>query len=71
MFVSENPAINYPMACEKTDNFASIEEKLYYEFPDLKFKRINFISNGNILNMFYTLEQNKIKNGDTILIKEN
>ena len=69
-FSSVKDSINYPMACKKTDIFANIENKLYKEYPKLKNKKIYFIVNGNIVNKSYTLEQNKIKSGDTILINE-
>ena len=70
-FISLNDNINYPMACKKTDIFSKIEEKLYHEFPQLKSKKIYFIANGNIVDRSSTFEQNKIKNGTTILIREN
>ena len=69
-FVSLNQNITYPMACRKTDIFAKIEEKLYREFPSLKSKKIYFLANGNKINKSLTIEQNKIKNGNTILINE-
>ena len=70
-FVSLDKNISYPMACRKTDVFSKIEKKLYQEFPNLKSKKIYFISNGNVINRSYTLEQNKIENGSTILINES
>ena len=69
-FVSLNKTINYPMACRKTDVFSKIEKKLYQEFPNLKSKKIYFVANGNVVNRSYTFEQNKIENGNTILINE-
>ena len=69
-FVSWNQKINYPMACRKTDIFEKIEEKLYLEYPELKSKRIYFIANGKAIDKSSTLEENKIKNGNTILINE-
>ena len=71
VFVSLDNNINYPMACRKTDIFKNIEKKLYLEFPILKSKKIYFVANGNIVNSSYTIEQNKIENGNTILIYEN
>ena len=69
-FVSLTYNITYPMACRKTDIFENIEEKLYREFPSLKSKKIYFLANGNKINKSLTIEQNKIKNGNTILINE-
>ena len=62
--------INYPMACKKTDIFSKIEKKLYYEYPELKSKKIYFMANGNVIDKSSTFEKNKIKNGNTILIEE-
>ena len=70
-FTSLDQNINYPMACKKTDIFENILVKLYNEFPNLKYKKIYFIANGNVVNRSLTFEQNKIKNGTTILIREN
>ena len=62
--------IIYPMACKKTDIFAEIEEKLYFEFPELKSKKIYFVANWNVVERSFTFERNGIKSGDTILIRE-
>lgn len=70
-FASLDQNINFPMACKKTDIFENIVVKLYNEFPNLKRQKIYFIANGNVVNRSLTFEQNKIKNGTTILIREN
>ena len=69
-FISLNDNITFPMACKKTDIFSNIEERLYREYPILKSKKIYFIVNGNVVDKSLTLEQNKIKNGNSILINE-
>ena len=48
-----------------------MEEKLYYEFPELKHKNISFILNGNIINRTSSLEENGIQSGNIILIEYN
>ena len=68
-FTSLDQKINYPMACKKTDIFENIVVKLYNEFPNLKYKKIYFIANGNIINRSLTIAENKIENGTAILIK--
>ena len=70
-FVSLDKNISFPMACRKKDIFSKIVKKLYHEFPTLKSKKIYFVANGNVVNSSYTLEQNKIENGNTILINES
>ena len=70
-FTSIDQTVNFPMACKTTDIFAELEKRLYIEYPDLKHKNIYFIANGNVINTSVTLEQNKIKNGNTIIINNN
>ena len=68
-FISSDQLINYPIGGLKSDKFSTIEEKLLNEFPDLRNKDIYYIVNGNVINRALTLEQNKIKTGNTILIQ--
>ena len=67
-FISTDQTVNYPIACMNTDNFSKLEGKLYLVYPNLKNPNIYFIANGNIINRSLTVEQNKIKNGDKIII---
>ena len=70
-FISSDQLINYPIGGLKSDKFSTIEEKLLNEFPELRNKDIYYIANGNVMNRELTLEQNKIKTGNTILIQYN
>ena len=70
IFSSLTYDINFPMACKKTDIFSKIEKKLYQKFPELNNKKLYFISGGKTVNKHWTFEENKIKNGSTILIQE-
>ena len=56
------------MACKTNYTFKSIEEKLYREYPEIKDDKTYFIVNGNPINRETTFEDNKIKDGDNILI---
>ena len=69
LFVEYN--INFPIACKIKDNFKVLEEKLYKDYPELKHKNLYFMANGNIINRDETLENNRIKNRNAILIYEN
>ena len=69
-FISIKENINFPMACRKTDVFWKIEKKLYDEYSTLKSKKIYFVANGKVIDRASTFEQNKIKNGSTILINK-
>ena len=46
-------------------------EKLFKEKPEFKHKNLHFLAGGNLLDLSLTLEQNKIKDKDLILIYEN
>ena len=67
-FSSTDQNILFPIACFNSDIFSTIEEKLYLEFPQLRCNNIYFMANGNVINPSVIIEQNKIKNGTTILI---
>ena len=68
MFFIPDQNIHFPIPCNDSDSFSKIESKLFEEFPELKSKNIYYIASGNTVNKTATLKQNKIKNGDTILI---
>ena len=57
--------------CRKTDKFNQIEKKLYEEYPELESNNIYFLANGQIIDRNKTIEENNIKAGNTILIKDN
>ena len=67
-FICTEKGINCPIACLNSDLFSKLEDKLYLEYPELRNKRIYFIANGDIINKASSLEQNRIKNGNQILI---
>ena len=56
------------MACKTNYTFKSIEEKLYREYPEIKNDVACFLVNGESINREKTFEDNKIKDGDTIII---
>ena len=58
--------INYAMACRTTDLFASLEERLYKDFPKYRNVDKTFMVNTNRIFSDKTLEENKIKNNDII-----
>ena len=63
--------INFPLSCYNTDIFSILEEKLINEKPELKHKSLYFLSGGKVIETSLTLEQNKIKDKDLIIIYEN
>ena len=70
-FISDDLSINYRCNCSRNDNFSRLEEKLYQEYPELSYKNIYFIVRGNLINRSLTIKENKINNGDRIIIMEN
>ena len=68
-FYSLDQKIHFPMVCYSSDIFSSVVNKLCIEFPELKHKNILFIHNGDVKNTSITIEQNKIKNGENILLE--
>ena len=68
MFFIPDQNIHYPISCQDSDSFSKIESKLFEEFPELKSKNIYYLAKGNKVDKTATLRQNKIENGDTILI---
>ena len=67
-FVSGDQNIHYPIACKETDIFLNIEKEFLDIYPFLRNKDIFYIANGNIIDRNATLKENRIKNGNSILI---
>jgi len=66
--------VNYRINCKNIDIFVKIEGILYNEFPYLKDYNTYFKNRGKIVKRFKTLDENKIKNEDYVLLcffKEN
>ena len=70
-FKSIDQTLNYCIPCKKSDKFYAIERKLYEEYPQYKNKQVYFTGNGNRIDKNKTLEENKIKSGDTIILNLN
>ena len=69
-FISTDQQLNYSIICKNTDEFHKIEGKLYKEFPKYSENENYFLLNGKKINRYKTLEQNGVKNGDTIMLNE-
>ena len=61
----------YSMICKNTDSINNLEEKLYKEFPELSGNNISYLFRGKIIDQFQNFDDNKIKNGDMIIINKN
>lgn len=67
-FTSTNGEINRPLSCKAGDTFAKIEEKIYNEYPKYKDYNTYLRDNGNLVKRFNNIEENKIKDGNIIII---
>ena len=43
MFFIPEQNIHYPISCKESDNFSSIEDEFFEEFPELKSKNIYYL----------------------------
>ena len=68
LFNSTKQDINRPISCKNTDTFARIEEKIYNEYPKYKDYNTYLTVNGNIIKRFKTFDENKIKDGNVIVV---
>ena len=59
---------HYSILCKNTQVFSELEKILYDQFPNYKQSENAFIFNGNVINKFKTLKENKIKHGDYIIV---
>ena len=67
-FISTDQKIHYPMSVKNSDLISRLEEELYNEYPEYKEYNTYLTVNGSIVKRFKTLEENKIKKGDAILV---
>ena len=56
------------MSVKNSDLISRLEEELYNEYPEYKEYNTYLTVNGSIVKRFKTLEENKIKKGDAILV---
>ena len=65
-FISLDQNINFAIKCLATDIFAEVEEKLYQKYGEYRETNNNFTANGRIILRFKNINDNHIKDGDTI-----
>ena len=70
IFYSKNQKVHYSMICKNTDTINKLEEKLFEKYPFLSENENNFECNGNVLNKNKSFENNKIKNGDILILNQ-
>ena len=62
--------IKCPFICKKSEKFKELEQKIYEKYPDLKNKEHFYLCSGKVIDIEKTIEENKIKDNDIILINE-
>ena len=67
-FVGECNGIIMSMPCKGNVPFKKYEEKLFQKFPDYRDTDVTFLVNGNTINRGTTLDDNKIKDNDIIVL---
>ena len=67
---SNDQRVLFPIICKNTDLFIRLESELYKveEYKNYKEEDNYFLINGNKINKYNTLEENRIKNNDIILL---
>ena len=68
LIVSLDQKVTFPVSCKKTDIFNSIELKCYEKYPEYKETDNFFMTKGYKINRNKTIEENNIKDGDTIIL---
>ena len=67
-FISTDYSVNCGIACLPTDTFADVEAKLYKIYDNLRNTNNNFTVNGHGVLRFQTIQENKIHDGDKIIL---
>ena len=69
IFISEDENILQSFICKINDSFKILENEFYESYPAYKRTNNVFMVNGNLIDRNKTLEENKIKNSENIIIK--
>ena len=70
-FNSDAKDIDYTIINKNTEKFIKIETMIYEKYPKYKKTNNDFLVGGNKINKEKTLEENNIKNNDTITLVIN
>jgi len=67
-FISTDYSINKGIKCMETDTFAEVEEKLYQIYDEFRNTNNAFTINGRAILRFKSLKENKVKDGDSVIL---
>ena len=68
IFTSFDNKILHSIICKNTEKFIQLEKELYNYYPEYSKSDNYFLVNGNRVDKFKTLDENKIKNSDNIIL---
>jgi len=71
IFTSSDQKIHCSIICKNTEKFIKLEEKLYNDYLEYSESDNYFMANGNRVSKFKTLDENKIKNSNIIILNKN
>ena len=67
-FITPERDANCLVKCFATDKFVTVEEKFYEEYPMFRETNNIFLCNGSKITRFRTLKENRIEDGDIIIV---
>ena len=70
IFISNDQSVHYSFICKNNDKFNRIENLLYDEYPQFQETENYFTVNGHKIIKSKTMEENKIKNSDIIILNK-
>ena len=70
IFCTIDEKILFPMICKNTDNIKILEKKIYQKYPEISCNDNYFSFKGKTIDKNQSLEKNKIKDGDMIIINQ-
>ena len=70
IFRTGDSKINYSVICKNTQLFSKVEELFYEKFPEYKENENYFLANGQKINRFKTIEENKIRFSENIILNQ-
>ena len=71
IFTSSEQNLHYSVICKNTQKFTELETKLYNDIPEYSKSNNYFMINGNRVDKTKSLDGNKIRNNDVIILTQN
>ena len=71
IFTSSDQNMFYSIICKNTQKFIELEKKLYNDYPEYSKSDNYFMINGNRVDKTKSLDKNKIRNNNVIILTQN